>query len=73
MSYIGEIVKGIDALARHEWNHEISLRGENELTDLAEAINVFAKEEQAFQEKEKQMQEEKTRLIRSLSHDIRTD
>lgn len=72
LAYIGEIVKGIDALARHEWNHEIPLRGENELTDLAEAINVFAKEEQEFQEKEKQMQEEKASLIRSLSHDIRT-
>ena len=72
LAYINEIVKGIDALGRHEWDYEIPLEGENELTELAKRINVLSKEEQVFQEKEKQMQEEKISLIRSLSHDIRT-
>ena len=72
LSYITEIVKGIDALGCHDWEYEIPLKGENELTELAKRINVLSKEEQAFQEKEKQMQEEKISLIRSLSHDIRT-
>ena len=72
MAYIGEIVKGIDALERHEWSYEIPLQGENELTELAIRVNVLSKEEQVFQEKEKQLQEEKNGLIRSLSHDIRT-
>lgn len=72
LAYIGEIVKGINALGRHEWNYEIPLQGENELTELAQLINVFSKEELAFQEKEKQMKEEKESFIRSLSHDIRT-
>ncbi len=72
LAYIGEIVKGIDALGRHEWEYEIPLKGENELTDLATRVNELSKEEQVFQEKEKQMQEEKISLIRSLSHDIRT-
>lgn len=72
LAYIQEIVKGIDALGRHEWDYEIPLQGENELTALAKRVNELSKEEQAFQEKEKQLQEEKIRLIRSLSHDIRT-
>ena len=72
LAYIGEIVKGIDALGRHEWNYEIPLQGENELTELATRVNELSKEEQTFQEKEKQLQEEKISLIRSLSHDIRT-
>lgn len=72
LSYITEIVKGIDALGRHEWDYEIPLEGENELTELAKRVNELSKEEQAFQEKEKQMQAEKISLIRSLSHDIRT-
>ena len=72
LSYIKEIVKGIDALGRHEWEYVIPLKGQNELTELAERINTLSKEEQAFQEKEKQLQEEKASLIRSLSHDIRT-
>lgn len=72
LAYIHEIVKGIHALGRHEWDYRIPLRGENELTELAKQVNVLSKEEQAFQEREKQLQEEKITLIRSLSHDIRT-
>ena len=72
LAYIGEIVKGIDALGRHEWSYEIPVQGNNELTELAECVNQLSKEEAAFQEKEKQLQEEKLGLIRSLSHDIRT-
>ena len=72
LAYIGEIVKGIDALGRHEWEYEIPLQGDNELTELAKRVNELSKEEQVFQEKEQQMQEEKISLIRSLSHDIRT-
>ena len=72
LAYIHEIVKGIDALGRHEWDYEIPLKGENELTALAKRVNELSEEEQAFQEKERKMQEEKESLIRSLSHDIRT-
>lgn len=72
LAYISEVVKGIEALGRHEWEYEIPLRGENELTELAKNVNHLSKEEQAFQEKEKRLQEEKARFIRSLSHDIRT-
>ena len=72
LAYIQEIVKGIVALGQHDWNYEIPLQGENELTELAKRVNELSKEEQAFQEKEKKLQEEKLSLIRSLSHDIRT-
>lgn len=72
LAYISEIVKGIDALGRHEWDYEIPLQGKNELTELAECVNQLSKEEAAFQEKEKQLQEEKEALVRGLSHDIRT-
>ena len=72
LAYISEIIKGIDALGCHEWNYEIPLQGENELTELARRVNELSKEEQAFQKREKQIKEEKERLIRALSHDIRT-
>lgn len=72
LSYIKEIVKGIDALGEHQWEYEIPIKGQNELTELAKRINTLSKEEQALEAKEKQLQEEKTLLIRSLSHDIRT-
>lgn len=72
LAYIREVIKGIDALGRHDWGYEIPLRGNNELTELAKRVNELSKEEEAFQAKEKQLQEEKMALIRSLSHDIRT-
>ena len=72
LSYIEEIIKGIEALGRHEWDYVIPIEGENELTELAKRVNDLSKEEQAFQEKEKQIQAEKISFIRSLSHDIRT-
>ena len=72
LSYITEIVNGIDALECREWGYQIPIQGENELTELAKRVNELSKEEQAFQEKEKQLQEEKISLLRSLSHDIRT-
>lgn len=72
LAYISEIVKGIHALSRHEWDYEIPLQGENELTELAKCVNNLSKEEQALREREKQIQEERESLVRSLSHDIRT-
>lgn len=72
LAYIREIVKGIDALERHEWSYEIPVRGKNELSELAACVNDFSKEEHALREKENRMQEERISLIRSLSHDIRT-
>lgn len=72
LAYISEIVKGIEAFRYHNWEYVIPLQGNNELTDLAQSVNRLSQEEKAFREKEKQMQEEKENLIRSLSHDIRT-
>ena len=72
IAYIAEIIKGIDALGRHDWDYQILIQGNNELTELAERVNLLSKEEQILEEKERKMQEEKESLIRALSHDIRT-
>lgn len=72
IAYISEIIKGIEALGRHEWDYQIPLEGNNELTELAKRVNELSKEERVLREKEKQMQEERESLIRGLSHDIRT-
>ena len=72
IAYITEIIKGIEALGRHDWTYEIPIQGNNELTELAERVNLLSKEEEALEEKEQKMQAEKESLIRALSHDIRT-
>ncbi len=72
LSYIREIIAGIDALRSHRMNDKISLAGNNELTELAESINYLAETERQLKAAEQKLQEEKTALIRGLSHDIRT-
>lgn len=72
IAYISEIIKGIETLRCHDWDYEIPLEGNNELTELARCVNTLSKEEQTLREKERQMREERESLIRGLSHDIRT-
>ena len=72
LAYIRTIIKGIDTLQRGEHGHQLPLEGNNELTQLAEAINYLSLTELEIKEKEKALNEEKEELIRTLSHDIRT-
>lgn len=72
LSYIREITVGIEALRTHRMEDEVPLSGNNELTELAESINELAETERQLKAAEQRLQEEKTALIRGLSHDIRT-
>jgi len=72
LSYIGEIIRGVDVMRRGEFGQRLPIEGNNELTALAEAINYLSETEQTVKEKEKRLQEEREELIRTLSHDIRT-
>ena len=42
LSYIWDIIKGIDALRLGEMDHLVSVEGNNELTRLAEAVNYLS-------------------------------
>ena len=72
IAYIRTIIDGIDALQRGEFGHKVVLKGNNELTQLAEAVNYLSESERKIKEKEKKLNEEREELIRTLSHDIRT-
>lgn len=72
ITYLKEIINGIEALRMHRMDYDIPLEGNNEFTELAERINSLSKTERELQQKERQMQEEKEAFIRTLSHDIRT-
>lgn len=72
LSYIHEIIKGVDALRMGNSGYELPIVGNNELTRLAEAVNYLSKTELELKEKESRLKEEKETLIRTLSHDIRT-
>jgi len=72
LSYIGSITRGVEALQQHRMNHQVSVEGCNELTDLARAINYLSGRELELREQEAALQREREQLIRTLSHDIRT-
>lgn len=61
LAYIRELTEGIHGLRTQKMNHEIPLKGNNELTELAESINYLAETERQLKAVE-----------RNLSHDIRT-
>lgn len=72
MAYIRKLTRGIDALRMGQAESTIPLEGNNELTELADAINYMAYTQRQFREKEQTLAREKDHLIRTLSHDIRT-
>lgn len=72
LAYLREITEGIDALRMGQEDHAIELVGNNELTELAAAINYMSAAQQQLRRKEQALAQEKEQLIRTLSHDIRT-
>ena len=72
ISYIHKLTEGIDRLCIRRAETAIPLEGNNELTELAEAINHMAATQQLLREKEQALATQKDQLIRTLSHDIRT-
>lgn len=72
LSYIREILAGIDALRNGKEDHIVPLEGSNELTQLAEAVNYLSQTQREIKTKERTLSAEKEQFVRALSHDIRT-
>ena len=72
LSYLLSIIKGVERLEEKQMDFHIKLEGNDELTRLAESINVLAQSQLRISRQEREMQEEREMFIRSLSHDIRT-
>lgn len=72
LAYLREIIQGVDALRTHRLENTIAIREANELTELAEHINFLSETERRLRQQENALQEERERMIRDLSHDIRT-
>ena len=72
LAYIRKITAGVEILRDGNYGKRVELRGRNELTELAEAVNYLSESEQKLKEKEKRLYKEREELIRTLSHDIRT-
>lgn len=72
LSYIREILAGIEALRSGAEDYVVPVEGKNELTQLAEAVNYLSCSQREMQQKERAFHEEKEQFIHALSHDIRT-
>lgn len=72
LSYIRDILEGIDALQKGQENHVVPVEGDNELTQLAKAVNYLSQTQREVKKREQALLEEKDQFIRGLSHDIRT-
>lgn len=70
--YIRKISHAIHSFDDTEKELILPLEGSNELTDLAETINLMTYRSKQIRQKEKKLNEERQELVRSLSHDIRT-
>lgn len=72
LAYIRKITQGIDAMRTEQAQGDIPLEGNNELTELADAINYLSATQEQIRQKEQALAQEKEQLVRTLSHDIRT-
>ena len=72
LSYLVEIIGGIDRLRDRETEFRIPEEGEDELTLLAENMNLLSLSWRQLAQKEQEIREQREAWIRSLSHDIRT-
>ena len=72
LAYIRKIIAGVHALRQGNYDHQVEVEGNNELTALAQAVNYLSESERELKRRESELAAQKEQLIRSLSHDIRT-
>ncbi|MGI5960073.1 MAG: histidine kinase dimerization/phospho-acceptor domain-containing protein [Massiliimalia sp.] len=72
IGYLIKITRGIASIRESQGDGTVPVEGDDELTDLARAINYLADSQREFIEREQEMQQRKEQMIRALSHDIRT-
>lgn len=72
MHYLNKINSDIEVIATGDLNHEIVLKGNDEITHLASEIDFLRKSLVANIEKEHEARHKNRDLITNLSHDIRS-
>lgn len=72
ITYILRLTDDVQILEGGDLNYEVSVQGNNELTDLAISMNSMRRTFQMQAEQETELQEANRRLITEMSHDLRT-
>lgn len=72
VSYMREIVNGVERIKNGDLNMAVPIRYSGELTDLARAINAMQAELKTAIDKEREAEQVKDELITNVAHDLRT-
>ena len=72
IKYIEEIERNIEIIAGGKLSYKIPIKGNNELTHLADNINEMSSQLKRRIEKEKENEVRQRQLITNISHDLRT-
>lgn len=72
VSYIGLLKNELDILAGGQLDYQVTICGNDELSDLAVGIDQMRKSILRHQETESQVRSANSELITSISHDLRT-
>ncbi|MDE7299064.1 MAG: HAMP domain-containing histidine kinase [Lachnospiraceae bacterium] len=70
--YLGEIAGGIRCFSAGKFETRIALRQSNELTQIADSFNQMAEELEYTVQEERRAENEKSEIITSIAHDLRT-
>lgn len=71
-SYITKLRDEIEILGSGDLDYEVTVRGNDELTDLAENLDQMRQALRHHMEEESRLTEERQTIVTKLSHDIRT-
>jgi two-component system sensor histidine kinase VanS len=70
--YLKYIISKVGSITNENFIEELDFKDNDEITDLANSINIMANRLKENHEKEKKIEEAKNELIVAVSHDLRT-
>lgn len=70
--YVREIISGVDKMKSGDLKLEVSVRGEDEFSEIAGSINEMRKNLYETLEADKEVERTKDELITNVAHDLRT-
>lgn len=72
IKYLKYIISKVGGITNETFIEELDLKGNDEITDLANSINIMSNRLKENYEKEKKIEKAKNELIVAVSHDLRT-
>ena len=72
INYLKYIISKVGSITNENFIEELDFKGNDEITDLANSINIMSNRLKENYEKEKKIEKAKNELIIAVSHDLRT-